>query len=120
MVALQGMTKPYSVSRETALDLKIRDFDIPHYLEYVPVRLKFRVPTGALDAKTVLSFSQPAGKSPTVSLTGNVKLKNLSITDGKGAPVLRLPSVSVAIGYWSRWRGGRNWITSSSRPRKFP
>ncbi len=98
MVALQGMTKPYSASRETALDLNIRDFDIPHYLEYVPVRLKFRVPTGALDAKTVLSFSQPTGKSPTVSLTGNMKLKNLSITDGKGAPVLRLPSLSVGIG----------------------
>lgn len=98
MVALQGMTKPYSASRETALDLNIRDFDIPHYLEYVPVRLKFRVPTGSMDAKTILSFSQPAGKSPAVSLAGNVKLKNLSITDGKDAPVLRLPSLSVGIG----------------------
>lgn len=98
VVALQGMTKPYSASRETTLDLNIRDFNIPYYLEYVPVRLKFRVPSGALDAKTVLSFSQPAGKSPTVALTGNVTLKNLSIADGKGAPVLRLPSLSVAIG----------------------
>lgn len=98
MVGLKGMTKPYSASRDTSLDLNIRDFDIPHYLEYVPVRLKFRVPSGALDAKTVLSFSQPAGKSPTVTLAGNVKLKNLSITDGKGAPVLRLPSLSVGIG----------------------
>jgi hypothetical protein len=98
MVALQGMTKPYSASRETALDLNIRDFDIPHYLEYVPVRLKFRVPSGFLDAKTVLTFSQPAGKSPAVALAGNVTLKNLSITDGKDAPVLRLPSLSVGIG----------------------
>jgi len=98
VVAFQGMTKPYSASRETAFDLNIRDFDIPYYLEYVPVRLKFRVPSGVLDAKTVLSFSQPAGKSPTVALTGNVVLKNLSIADLKGAPVLRLPSLSVGIG----------------------
>jgi uncharacterized protein involved in outer membrane biogenesis len=98
MVGLQGMTKPYSVSRETAVDLNIRNFDIPYYLEYVPVRLKFRVPSGALDAKTVLTFSQPAGKSPTVALAGNVKIRNFSITDGNNAPVLRLPSLYVAIG----------------------
>ncbi|HEY6072354.1 MAG TPA: DUF748 domain-containing protein, partial [Anaerolineales bacterium] len=36
MVGLKGMTKPYSASRDTSLDLNIRDFDIPHYLEYVP------------------------------------------------------------------------------------
>ena len=98
LVGLQGMTKPYSASRETTLDLSIRDFNIPHYLEYVPVRLKFRVPSGALDAKTVLSFSQPAGKSPSVALTGSVTLKNLSITDSKDAPVLRLPSLFMASG----------------------
>jgi len=98
LVALQGRTKPYSASRETALDLNVRNFDIPHYLEYVPVRLKFRVPSGSLDAKTVLTFSQPAGKSPAVALAGNVTLKNLSITDGKDVPVLRLPSLSVGIG----------------------
>ncbi|HEY7586919.1 MAG TPA: DUF748 domain-containing protein [Candidatus Deferrimicrobiaceae bacterium] len=98
MVGLQGRTKPYSVSRETTVDLNIRNFDIPYYLEYVPVRLKFQVPSGALDAKTVLSFSQPVGKSPSVSLAGDVKIRNFSVTDGNKAPVLRLPSLFVAIG----------------------
>jgi len=98
LVAFQGMTKPYSASRETTVDLNIRNFDIPYYLEYVPVRLKFRVPSGALDAKTVLSFSQPAGKPPTMALAGDVKIRNFSVTDGNNAPVLRLLSLSVAIG----------------------
>ncbi len=98
MVGLQGMAKPFSASRETTVDLNIRNLDIPYYLEYVPVRLKFRVPSGALDAKTVLSFSQPVDKSPTVALSGDVKIRNFSITDGNKAPVLRLPSLFVAIG----------------------
>ena len=95
--ALQGMTKPYSASRETTVDLNVRSFGIPHYLEYLPVRRKFRVPTGTLDAKTVLSFSQPAGGSPVVALSGTVALKDLSITDAGDVPVLRLPSLSVGI-----------------------
>ncbi|MGZ8431687.1 MAG: DUF748 domain-containing protein [Candidatus Deferrimicrobiaceae bacterium] len=95
--AFQGRTKPYSASRETTVDLNVRNFEIPYYLEYLPVRRKFRVPSGTLDAKTVLSFSQPAGESPAVSLSGNVEVKNLSITDAKDVPVLRLPSLSVVI-----------------------
>jgi hypothetical protein len=98
LVALQGRTKPYSASRETLVDLNIRDFNIPYYLEYVPVKLKFRVPSGSLDAKTVLTFSQPEGKSPAVSLAGNVTVRKLAVADGKGEPVLRLPSVSTGIG----------------------
>jgi hypothetical protein len=96
-VAFQGRTKPYSASRETTVDLNVRNFEIPHYLEYLPVRRKFRVPSGTLDAKTVLSFSQPAGEFPAVSLSGIVEVKDLSITDVKDAPVLRLPSLSVGI-----------------------
>ncbi|MGB3399828.1 MAG: DUF748 domain-containing protein, partial [Candidatus Deferrimicrobiaceae bacterium] len=96
-VAFRGMTKPYSASRETTVDVNIRDFDIPHYLEYIPVRRNFRVPSGSIDVKADLSFSQPAGQSPALSLTGMVTLKDLSITDVKDSPVLRLPSLTVAI-----------------------
>jgi hypothetical protein len=98
LVAIQGRTKPYSASRETLVDLNIRNFDIPYYLEYVPVKLKFRVPSGSLDAETVLTFSQPEGKPPAVSLAGNVTIRMLAVADGKGEPVLRLPSVSTGIG----------------------
>ncbi|HEU5361276.1 MAG TPA: DUF748 domain-containing protein, partial [Candidatus Deferrimicrobiaceae bacterium] len=97
-VALEGKTKPFSPSRETTVELDIRNFEIPHYLEYLPVERKFRVPAGTADAQTVLSFSQPAGGSPVVAISGTVTLKDLSITDRNDSPVLRLPSLSVGIG----------------------
>ncbi|MDH3237455.1 MAG: DUF748 domain-containing protein [Deltaproteobacteria bacterium] len=97
-VAFRGMTKPYSASRETTVDVNVRDFDIPHYLEYIPVQRNFRVPSGSIDAKAVLSFSQPAGQSPTLSFTGTVTLTDLSLTDVKDAPVLRLKSLTAGIG----------------------
>jgi hypothetical protein len=96
--ALQGESKPYSASRETTVDINISNFGIPHYLEYIPGHRKFRVPSGTVDAKTVLTFSQPPGESPAVVLSGTAEVKDLSITDAKDAPVLRLPSLSVGIG----------------------
>jgi outer membrane protein OmpA-like peptidoglycan-associated protein len=95
--ALQGKSKPYSASRETTVDINISNFGIPHYLEYIPGHRKFRVPSGTVDAKTVLTFSQPPGESPAVALSGTMEVKDLSITDAKDAPVLRLPSLSVGI-----------------------
>ncbi len=96
-VALRGITKPYSASRETTVDVNITDFDIPHYLEYIPVQRNFRVPSGSIDARAVLSFSQPAGRSSTLSFTGTVALADLSLTDVKDAPVLRLASLTADI-----------------------
>ncbi len=97
-VTLEGKTKPFSKTRETTVDLDVRDFEIPHYLEYIPVKRKFQVLSGTVDAKTVLTFSQPEGASPAVAISGTVELKDLSVTDLKDARVLKLPSLSVGIG----------------------
>lgn len=96
--ALSGRTKPYSPTRETLVDFTVRNFEIPHYLEYIPGKRKFQVPSGRLDAKAVLSFSQPAGGPPSLELSGNVSLKDLAIADAKGSPVLRIPSLSADLG----------------------
>lgn len=96
-VKFRGITKPFSASRVTTVDLNVRDFDIPHYLEYIPFQRNFRIPSGSLDVIAVLSFSQPAGQPPALSLTGSATLTDLSVTDVKDAPVLRLPSLSAGI-----------------------
>jgi len=96
--SLSGRTKPYSPSRETVVDLAVRNFEIPHYLEYLPGKRKFEVPFGTLDAATALSFSQPPGGSPSVFISGTVSIADLAVTDARGNPVLRIPSLSVAIG----------------------
>lgn len=96
-VDLRGKTKPFSDSRETSFDVNFRDFDIPYYLEYLPVKSKFRVVSAFLDAAADLSFREYKDKPPVLSLTGTVALKDLNVADGKGKSVLRLPLLDVSI-----------------------
>lgn len=57
-VSLKGRTKPFSDTRETVFDVNVTDLDIPHYLEYVPIRREYAVPTASLDVKGAISLSQ--------------------------------------------------------------
>jgi hypothetical protein len=96
-VALTGKTRPFSDARETSFAMDVRDVDIPYYLEYSPVPLKFKVPSGAFDAKTTLFFTQRKGAPPTIVLAGDFALKNFRITDLRDAPVLSVPRLDVPL-----------------------
>jgi hypothetical protein len=96
-VALGGKTRPFSDARETTLTLDVRDIAIPYYLEYSPVPLKFKVPSGAIDAKASLFFTQRKGVPPRVELKGALALKDFRIADLQGAPVLSVPRLDVPI-----------------------
>jgi hypothetical protein len=96
-VDLRGKTKPFSDSRETSFDVNFHDFNIPYYLEYLPVKLKIKVVSALLDAAADLSFREYKDKPPVLSLTGTVALKKLNVADEKGTSVLRLPLLDVSI-----------------------
>lgn len=91
-LALGGKTRPFSDARETSFTLDTHDIEIPYYLEYSPVPLKFRVPSGAIDAKLALFFTQRKGSPPKVELKGAVALKKFRVTDLRGEPVLSVPA----------------------------
>ena len=97
-LGLQGRTKPFSETREAAFDIELADLSIPTYMEYVPVALRFTVPSGSVDTKVALSFEQPEGRTPVLSVSGHVAVKNLAARDSAGKPVLTLPLLDVTIG----------------------
>lgn len=94
---LKGRTKPFSGSRDTAFDIELADLSIPTYLEYVPVALRFTLPSGSVDAKVALSFDQPEGHAPVLSVSGHLAVKQLAATDLAGKPVLSLPLLDVTV-----------------------
>jgi hypothetical protein len=94
---IQGKTKPFHESLETTLDVDIKDFDIPYYLAYVPFDLNFKLLSGVVDTKLQISFMQRRDKKPFLSIKGDVALKQLAVDDKKELPVMRIPSLSIAI-----------------------
>ena len=96
-VALNGRTKPFSGSRETALDFEFRNLDVPAYLAYLPVPLRVKVPSALLSGKLTLTFRQEKGKPSTLELSGRAALRDVRVTDAGGAELLALPLLDVRI-----------------------
>jgi len=96
-VSLVGKTKPFSESRETSFDVKIKDLDIPYYLAYLPEQREYEIPSGFLDVKAVVSFAQLKGKPPAIRVEGNVTLREVRIQGKEKSPMLHLPGIEVEV-----------------------
>ena len=114
-VSLKGRTKPFKDTLETALDLNIDKLDLPRYVEYVPVKLGFRMPSGQLDTRLTLSFVQQSPR-PLVLVKGSAGLNKLRVTEPDGTPLFNLGSLAVPIKeidvFGSRYAFGRIALTS--------
>jgi uncharacterized protein involved in outer membrane biogenesis len=95
---LTGRSKPFEENRESSLNLKLNNLGLNEYLTYVPKKLYFTLPGGALDADIKISFLQPKGKAPLLKLSGNGALHDLAMNESTGVPTLRLKSLEVALG----------------------
>jgi uncharacterized protein involved in outer membrane biogenesis len=95
--ALGGRTKPFSGSRETALDVDIRDLDVPAYLEYLPVRTRAKVLSARLSTRLTLTFRQERGVPSALVLSGRAVLTAVALADTGGSELLKVPSIEVRI-----------------------
>ena len=95
--ALQGRTKPFKDTLETSVDVNIQKLNLPQYIEYVPVELAFRLPSGLLDTALTVSFVRSANRTPVLLVKGNVDLHQFSLTETDGQPLLNLQHISVPI-----------------------
>jgi len=97
-VSLKGESKPFSGSLETKFNIVLNNLDIPYYLSYSPIKMKFKVPTGYLDANTSISYVQYKNKkAPKLIVSGDVSLRKFKVTDTENRPVINIPGLSVAI-----------------------
>jgi len=96
-VSLKGRSKPFSDTRETVFDVDLANINIPQYLEYVPFRRDYEIPSAFLDVRSVLSFGQPRGKPPTLRVEGEVTLREVQIRGKDKKPMLQLPMIKGTI-----------------------
>ncbi len=97
MVALDGRTKPFSGSRETSLDVDIRDLDVPPYLAYLPVPIRVKVLSARLGTRLTLTFRQEKGSASRLVLAGRATLRDVAIADAQGGGLIELPMLDVRV-----------------------
>jgi len=94
---IQGETKPFADSLETTFDINIKDFDIPYYFAYFPLKLNFKIVSAYLDTQTQVSFIHYKDKEPSMTVSGRVSLKEVALNDVKNNPLFRLPLIDIGI-----------------------
>jgi uncharacterized protein involved in outer membrane biogenesis len=77
---LLAKTRPFMSTHDTTLELETKGLNLPDYVPYLPVPLKFRIDTGRLDSQLTLTFSNPPKQIPSVRLSGTVALYHLALT----------------------------------------
>jgi hypothetical protein len=94
---LTGETKPFHETLQTTLTIDLDALQLPKYVDYSPVPLKFRLPSGQLDIRLTLTYSTVRDQPQSLILSGDVALTKLSMRDLAAAPILDLSSLRVAI-----------------------
>src|SRR5262252_7597251 len=96
-VEITGETHPFMDTHESVLHWNLDGLQLPEYLGYVPVPLPFKVESGKLDAKLDLRFVDHGSNPPELTLAGSVDLADLKLDERSGTPLLRVPSLAVAV-----------------------
>lgn len=95
-LTLSGRSQPFSASRETLIDLKLSGVDLAKYMEYVPEKLSFSVPSAQLDTNLTVSFAETAQQLPAVIIRGSASLSKLRVVQA-GNPLLSLNRLSAVV-----------------------
>lgn len=92
---LKGKSKPFSESRETDMELSLKDLDLPYYLRYVPMTLPYRIASARLDLDASIGFAQPAGKPPRLTVTATTSLRSMRVTTTNDVPLVAFERLDV-------------------------
>ena len=96
-VELVAKAKPFNPTHESSLNLDIHGLDLTRYVEYVPGGLPVKLRAGRLETDLDVTFAQPRGKPPSITLSGKLALLDLDVQEPAGDPVLKLPRLAIEI-----------------------
>ncbi len=95
--AFGGDTKPFSSSAATSINMNLKDLDIPFYMAYLPVKFTGIVRSGRLDIKMAISFRRYKDRSPALTLSGDMLLKKVAVTNLRNKPVVGFDALDISL-----------------------
>jgi uncharacterized protein involved in outer membrane biogenesis len=95
---IAGETKPFKDRHEATVRIDIEDLELGKYLEYAPVALRLRIPSGRLNTRLVLSSTAvPGNRLDTLTLSGSAALQRLKVELADGSPLAAVGRLSVEL-----------------------
>ena len=94
-IALSGATRPFAESRETTLNLELKDLDIPYYLAYAPFNMDYKLLSGSVSVKATLSYMEFKHSPPQATLWADMAVSHVEVTDKAGKPMVKLPRLAL-------------------------
>ncbi|MBB3260922.1 hypothetical protein F4827_005829 [Paraburkholderia bannensis] len=94
-LAIDGKTKPFAASRESEVELRLTDLDVPKLLTYSPTKLPVTVKSGLLSTNLKLDFVM-TGEKPSLRVSGTADLNDIDATDNANAPLFGAHGLHVA------------------------
>ncbi|MFM2448317.1 MAG: hypothetical protein RIS44_767 [Pseudomonadota bacterium] len=88
---------PFAKQRHAVIELHLDPTDLTHYAGYAPSHLPVRLKTGELQAKLTLQLDMPVDASPRMQLSGELKTKNIALTDASAAPLLAWQNAAMNL-----------------------
>ncbi len=76
----KGQSKPFKYSRETALNIFVKDMNIAHFNEYKPEFVKAKLKSCRFDSDLTISFQLPENSVPELNLDGGFSVSDIDIT----------------------------------------
>ncbi len=95
--AMDGTTKPFTDTRETTLELALKELDLPYYLTYSPVELAFKLPSGTLDAAFKLSYLEYNDRGPDLIVDGRMAINDFKLTGVDDSPMLDFKTFTIDL-----------------------
>lgn len=96
-VSLRGRSKPFADSLQTTLDVRLKDLDIPYYLTYLPMDLKFSLSSAKMDAALEISFVQDKNMRQSIGINGPLTFREIRTKGKNGDPLITLPLTEIFI-----------------------
>ncbi|MEI7970183.1 MAG: DUF748 domain-containing protein [Betaproteobacteria bacterium] len=87
-LALKGKTRPFSAGRDTFVEIRLQNLDIPYYLRYAPIDPPYRVDSAKADLALDVNFASPPGGASKLSVNGTAAIHHVSIVELDGKPLI--------------------------------
>jgi len=93
---IDGQTKPFADSRDSTINFKLDQLDLPRYLSYVPSKLPVAIPSGVLSGQLQLHFVTTKDTSQ-LRLDGSLAMDNFKLANHDDTPLLELGRATATL-----------------------